>query len=168
MTRETLDEAIDRVASALTAVPPDPGFARRLDTRLTANSSGLSVWMGASAIAMVVVAAVVISLNQPPDVPSPVAPLRPAAVTSSEPPAISATAIVTPPVAPGRQAPASPLAEVIDPFVPALAALPTPELLNVDALTLESLTIAPVEFGELDLASLEVRDIAAIGESKEQ
>jgi hypothetical protein len=113
-----------------------------------------------------VVAAVVISLNRPPDAPSPVAPSLPAAVTSSSAPAISAATIVTPPVAPWR--PASPRAEVIDPFVPALAPLPTPELLNVDALALESLTIAPVEFGELDLPSLEVRDIAATGESKEQ
>ncbi len=168
MNRETLDEAIDRVASGLTAVPPDPGFARRLDTRLAANSSGLSVSMGASAIATLVVAAVVISLNRPPDAPSPGAPSLPAAVTSSSAPAISAPAIVTSPVAPGRQASPSPRAEVIEPFVPALAALPTPELLNVDALTLESLTIAPVELGELDFARLEVRDIAAIGESKEQ
>ena len=170
MTRETLDEAIDRVASALTAVPPDPGFARRLETRLEARSSGLPLWIGASAIATVIVAAVAISLNWQPRAPSIEDRSRPAAVASSSGPAVSSAAIVIPAVAAERRADASgrPRAEVIEPFVPAIAALSTPELLNVDALAFESLTIAPVEFGELDLASLEVRDLGATGESKEQ
>ena len=57
---------------------------------------------------------------------------------------------------------------MIEPAVTPIAALIAPESLNVDDLSFTSLTIAPVEFGHLGLASLEVRELDTSSEPKEQ
>ena len=59
---ETLDERIDRVAAALTAVPADPGFGERLAPRLAGQGREWSnrwLFTAAAAAAVVVLAFVV-------------------------------------------------------------------------------------------------------------
>ena len=63
--RETLDEAIDRVASTLTAVSVDPGFVDRLEARLDRRRSHVPMWL-MLATATTVVAAVVL-IDRPPE-----------------------------------------------------------------------------------------------------
>ena len=55
--RETLDEAIDRVASTLTAVSADSRFANRLDARLDERRSWAPIWLMAATATSVKAAA---------------------------------------------------------------------------------------------------------------
>jgi hypothetical protein len=173
MMRETLDEVIDRVAGEMTAVASEPEFTARLESRLAVPSSRAPLWsVTVPVMAAVLVAAVVISTGRRSDAPArdeiPIA----SDTTRSAPVETSAArAGAVPAVAPAL-VPAQPRhrarVEVIEPQVPAIAALGAPDVLTVDLLNVQSLTIAPVEFGHLDMADLEVRDIGTEGEFKEQ
>ena len=169
--RETLDETIDRVAATLTAVPADPGFTQRLAPRLTRERPGWNhTWLvGAAAAAVIFVALLVnngrdASVNAPLGVVAENAPAAPlvqgtTASVIEEPTVEQTTASVDP-------APA--VVEVNEPAPPpAIAALAAPEGIGVETLQLEALAVMPVEIGEIDIASLEVREIDGFEDPKE-
>lgn len=62
MTRETLDETLDRVANAITAVPPDPTFAERLRPALAGPAGPPVGWRASLVVACVLLLAVTAGL----------------------------------------------------------------------------------------------------------
>jgi hypothetical protein len=178
---ETVDETIDRIAAAMTAVPSDPGFAVRLDARLDAEPSRTALGLGtargkalhaiAAAAAAIVVAVITrgVLLEHPAPLPG-----RPdMLVAAVDWPDVPLSTELVAPVAPASSSRTTrprrrPDPDRFEPTVPQIAALAAPEALNVDDLSFTSLTIAPVELGHLDLANLEVRQLEAAGDPKEQ
>lgn len=173
MMRETMDEAIDRVAAAMTAVPADPGFAARVDARLATRASVAWRWVALpGAAAAVVVAAIAFVLPGNDEA----ARSRPQPARAALPSAAMPVRVIPPPVA-ALMRPAAVRRDGVRPqrdlaaeedevFVTRIAALPAPDPLSVDALSLESLSIAPVDVANLDLPVIGVGDIPG-GEPKE-
>jgi hypothetical protein len=167
---ETLDEAIDRVAAAMTAVPADPGFGARLVPRLDAPARGVSTWMVAAAAAAAIILSVWLvrperSAVRPPQQASANQPAAPAVgpapgVRAAEAP----TATARPPML-ATAAPAEPVAPIER--TPVIAALGPVETLTVDDLTLHELMIAPVDVAHLDIETLDVPEIGTTDEPKE-
>ena len=174
---ETLDEAIDRVAGSLTALPDDREFAARLDARIgarAASTRGLSLAVASATAALLV--AVFMNFDRSPADRVATCPGR---VADAEP-----TSAPTPPLTPmptpdattrlklaernrGRlePPPASPTLDAL----PQIAGLNEPPTLSIDALAFAPVTIEPVtEPGVLELPSLEIRDIDATADQKEQ
>ena len=157
MTNDTLDEAIDRVAATMTAVSADDGFHARFDAQLRAARRFELPWIGLAA-ATAAAAAIFVALN----LSSTTSPLP---VVST--PSVASAIPVVPDVKPSTAAPIEELNTTSVPparidvvrVVPMIAALPHPAEIGVDDLSLNSLTIAPVEVGLLDLANLEVTGI---------
>ena len=166
---ETLDETIDRVAAAITAVPADPGFSARLAPRLEGRTRGSSMWLVAAAAAAAIVLAVLLVKPERSTV-TPVqqanAPQPPQLVveTASADAARKTTAVTATPV----RAEASP-GEGYAPIerTPAIAALGPVETLTVDDLTLHELHIAPVDVVHLDIETLDVPEIGTTDDPKE-
>lgn len=167
---ETMDEAIDRVAASLTAVCDDEEFVTRLEARLDVRSSRTRApWLIAVAATAAVILGVVISFNQ--NAPQRIAINTSAATTAPAAPAIPARDIIEPRVAAEQRVVRVEweLAHAAPDAIRQVAALDGPQTLNVDALVFESLTIDPVtEPGLLELPSLEVREIEAVADQKEQ
>jgi hypothetical protein len=165
-----MDEAIDRVAASLTAVRDDEEFVARLEAHLDATlSSRRALWLIAVPATAAVILGVVISMTQ--NAPQRIAiDTAPATAALTSPAALPAEAVEEPAV--GARSVVGvhqELAHAAPDAIRQIAALNGPETLNVDALVLESLTIDPVtEPGLLELASLEVRDIDAVADQKEQ
>lgn len=173
--RETLDETIDRVAATLTAVPADPGFTERLASRLTGRSHAWpNSWLlaGAAAAAALVIAVLASSgrnagMHTPQDTIAASAPAAPALVEH-----LAAPVAEAPPIeqtsAPVDRAPAVVESEDGDlARPPAIAALAAPDGIGVATLQLEALYVTPVDIGQIDIASLEVREIDGFEEPKE-
>ena len=171
--RERLDETIDRVAAMLTAVPADPGFTERLAPRLVDRGHGSRTgWlMTAAAAAAAIVIAIVFSNGRDERASAPQeamvtgSPTAPALVERGTA-ATAQVPTVEPPSAPRDQAVAR-SEDLEEPRPPSIAALPAPDGIGVDTLHLEALAVMPVDVGEIDLASLEVRQIGGFEESKE-
>ena len=168
--RETLDETIDRVAATLTAVPADPGFSERLAPRLAGRGDGWSNrWLfAAAAAAAVVVLALVVSDRRDQGGTAPQSAPRNAIVSSptvAPGPVNAAPAVAAEePMIEQAVLAAAPAPEFIGSDVerpPAIAALAAPEGIGVDTLQLEALHVTPVDVGEIDIASLEIREIGA-------
>lgn len=174
---ETLDETIDRVAAAITAVPADPGFSSRLAPRLDAPPArGTLTWMVAAVAAAAIVLAVFLvrperSAVRPPQQASanlPASANQLAARTLDPSPSVRAVeaqaAIARAPLL-ARAAPE----EIVAPIerTPAIAALDPVETLNVDDLTLHELHIAPVDVAHLDIATIDVPEIGTTDDPKE-
>jgi hypothetical protein len=159
MTRhEDLDDVIDRVASAMTIVPSDPALPARIAARLDQSPRGFAWWprlaFGAIALAAVALLAVNTDVRSGRSLDRPIAaaPAVEAAVTT---PAIESTfaARAGAPViarAPRRArvigVPAAQLAQI--------DALSTPAMLDIDDLTTTPLTMTSVDLAPLDLANL--------------
>jgi hypothetical protein len=152
---ETLDERIDRVAAALTAVPADPGFGDRLAPRLAGQGrEGGNRWLfTAAAATAVVVLALVVNDRRDQGGTAPQAPQGASAIASG------------PTFAPAPVDAAPAVADVERP--PVIAALAAPDGIGVDTLQLEALHITPVDVEQIDIASLEVREIDGFEEPKE-
>jgi hypothetical protein len=155
--RETLDEAIDRVASTLTTVSSNAGIADRVRDRLDRRPSRGPLWLVAATATGVLLATLLIDPKRGVE--------RPAIEVTSTAPAATA-------VAPPRNEPSipsdveasgsgsairrTPVAIELPP-PPAIAALTVPSSLSVEELEVESLAIAPVDVAHLDeLAALEL------------
>jgi hypothetical protein len=161
--RETLDEAIDRVAATLTTVSADSGFADRLDARLDGRRARAPIWLMAATATSLLLAMVL--MNQPWglqlwDVQRATveAPSKATTATLASP---SPTSEVSVPIAPRTSAPAGTIRHASHELemapAPTIAELTGPPSLSVDELRLESLTIAPVDVVHLDeVASLEL------------
>ena len=170
---ETLDETIDRVAAAITAVPADPGFSSRLAPRLERPARGVSMWMvGAAAAAAIVLAAWLVR-PEPSTIGSPqqANATQPAAPATGPAPSGSTAAAPAPAMiarAP-RLAPAAAEETTGAPIAPAsaIAALDPIETLTVDDLTLHQIQIAPVDIAHLDIETLDVPQIDTTDEPKE-
>jgi hypothetical protein len=166
---ETMDEAIDRVAASLTAVRDDEGFVARLETRLDVRSCReRGLWLVAAPATAAVILALVISFEHNP--PQRI-PINPSAALAPDAPSVPARGVIAPRVAAEQRVVRveSELAHAAPDTIRHLAPLNGPPTLNVDALVVESLTIDPVtEPGLLELPSLEVRDIDAVADQKEQ
>jgi hypothetical protein len=180
---ETLDDAIDRVAAAMTAVPHDERFAARLAGRLDRpRAFGLSPLMlaGGAVAAVAVALAVGLSVTRP----APVAPAAtrdaiaaststpaPAARTTAAPPAAAAT--IDAPVSVSRvaraprRAPAPVVTRDLERSTPAIPGLAGPAEIAFDRLNLDALAVDPVEVEALDLASLAVAGLDGPFEPKE-
>jgi hypothetical protein len=172
--RETLDEAIDRIAASLTAVPADPAFAGRLRAQW-AERQQPGTWRVAAACAAVALLAMAIAL---PWVPGPPAPRlssatpRPAGrIASPE----STKVAVDPPETPRLTAakPSSPIviAEAsadARPSIEIVAALAHPESLTLSDIAPEDISLAAVRLEPLlEIASLDVPQIGASAEPEE-
>ena len=177
---ETLDERIDRVAAALTAVPADPGFGERLAPRLAGQGREWgNRWLFAAAAATaVVVLALVVSdrRDQSGTAPQSASQSGPQSEIASSPilapgPVTAAPAVAAEePMVEQVASAAAPAPEFIGSDVerpPAIAALATPDGIGVDTLQLEALHVTPVDVGQIDIASLEVREIDGFEEPKE-
>ena len=165
---ETLDEAIDRVAASLTAVPADPAFGTRLQLRMQQPPRlGFNVLAGAVAtVALAVLVAVLwrgssVSVTQHDLIAGAVSRIAPSV-------AISASAIESPDgdnVGPlttrVRSAPAYPISDVSATMI---AALPNPHLLAVEMLSVEPLAVPVVEVEALELRDLALAPIDALEE----
>jgi hypothetical protein len=173
---ETLDETIDRVAAALTAVPADPGFGARLAARLDASARGSWTWTVAAAGAAAIALAMAIVRLDPSVAPiqqaraigsatpfaeavAAVAPVPASTSTASTATAAPAMARVRTTVRAASEAPAM--------SVPAIAALPDVETIGVDVLTLRDLQLAPVDVTQLDIATLEIPQIGVAEDPQE-
>lgn len=180
MMRETIDESIDRVAAAMTAVPADPGFAARVDARLATPHASVAwpwiwQWIAAPAAAAAVLAAAIVFGPAGRDEDE--AALRPQGAqallpaTAGPVQAVPLQASAHMQSTGGASARARPGEhvedEADDPFATRIAALSAPAALSIDALSLESLSIAPVDVADLDLPEIEVGDMPG-GEPKEQ
>lgn len=171
--REEIDDIIDRVAAAITFVPADPAFAARIIDRLDdGKAAGVAWprWAAATALLAIVIAgAIAISRDDAPQEVLVSAPPveRPASrvVPQPAPPAVTARGDADAP----RQARRVPLpprsSEVIG--VPQIAALPSPEALDLSNLSTDLLTIAPVDVAPLDLANLAVAELVGRDDFKE-
>lgn len=176
---ETLDERIDRVAAALTAVPADPGFGERLAPRLAGQGREWgNRWLFAAAAAAVVVLALVVNdrRDQGGTAPPSASQSGPQSEIASSPtfapgPVTAAHAIAAEePMVEQAASTAAPAPEFIGSDVerpPAIAALATPDGIGVDTLQLEALHVTPVDVERIDIASLEIREIGALEEPKE-
>lgn len=156
--RETLDEAIDRVASTLTAVSADSRLADRLDTRLDERRSRAPIWLMAATATSVLLATLL--MNRPWDVQRPAIESPSKAMTASAA-GPSATIEVSIPIEVGTSTPSSQTRhasrELVMAPAPTIAALTGPPSLSVDELQLESLTITPVDVVHLEaVTSLEL------------
>ena len=161
---ETLDEAIDRVASSLTAVPADPSFGAGLQLRMQARPRiELNVLAGTLATAALALFALV--LWPAGDVSIIESDRTAAALPATPPPA----AITAPPTespdashvgAPTDNRTAS-VYELGDVAAPMIAPLPAPQQLAVEALHVEPLTVAVVEVQALELTDLTLAPIDA-------
>jgi hypothetical protein len=161
--QETLDEAIDRVASTLTTVAADPGFADRLDARLDERRLRAPMWLTAAAATSLLLAMVL--MNRPWglqlwDVQRPTieAPSKATTATLASPSPTSEASVL---IAPRTSTPAGTTRnasrELEMPPAPTIAALTGPPTLSVDELRLESLTVAPVDVVHLEaVVSLEL------------
>jgi hypothetical protein len=167
-TNERLDETIDRVAQAMTAVPADPAFGARLSRRLQRRTGNVTSWvLAASAAAAVLVATLVLSR---PVADQPATVVRHDALASAAP-AASASARAELLASYGETSPKRPADREGGPAAPAAAAPTGVEdivpALRVAALTLEPLTLADVDISPLDVAGLEIADIDSGAEPKE-
>lgn len=172
--REELDEAIDRVAAAMTFAPVDPARAAQVANGIRPLARSTVPWLGAAtavaAIALAVAAItmwrihpaeqVAATVSRGPEWPAPkVDRPRP-----EQPVKRQAGATRTP-----REAPRAERArlQVQSAIVPQIAALPLPDVLEVDELPTPSLTIAPVDLAPLDVANLEVTELASGDDDRE-
>ncbi len=175
MTNERLDEAIDRVARAMTTVPADPAFTARLTDRLSRATSYLPRWVLAAPAAAVVLLvtfllsrpdsgrpASIAGAGQPGNVPAVTSP-RPIASAASDTSSTTARPLSSAGI---QRIGTTRRTSATRPLEPADAEDAIPPL-NVAALTLEPLTLADVEVSLLDVASLEIADIERGVEPKE-
>ena len=162
---ETLDEAIDRVAASLTAVPADPSFAMRLQSRMQARPR-IELNVLAGTLAAAALAVFVLVMWRTSDV-SKIEIDRTAAVLPATPPPV---AIASPPVtspaasrvtAQATENVTASASQIADVSAPMIAPLPTPQLLAVEALRVDPLTVAPVEVEALKLTDLTLAPIDA-------
>ena len=169
---ETLDERIDRVAASLTAVPADPGFGERLAPRLAGLDREWShrwLFTAAAAAAVVVLALVVSDRGDQRGLAPQSAVLTSPTIAPGQVNAAPAIAAEQPVVEQAVSA-VAPAPEYIDSEVerpPAIAALAAPDGIGVDTLQLEALHVTPVDIGQIEVASLEIREIGALEEPKE-
>ena len=167
---ETLDEMIDRVAAAITAVPADPGFSARLAPRLAAPARSAPAWMIAAAAMTAIVLGVLLAT---PERSTPR--LVEQAVITPEPPPLARSvpaASTTAAAAVGNDAPARTAAApepVLAPGAPApaIAALGPVDTLHIEHLRLHELHIAPVDVAHLEIETLDVPEIGTTDEPKE-
>jgi hypothetical protein len=174
---ETLDDTIDRVAAAMTLVPPDGLVAAHVTARLGRRPALLMspVMVATGAVAVVVLAIVLkpAFTRQTPAardvaqrvdktvaVPMP-APILPAA--SNQPQPTEPIAASTAPTA------AAPAAQAVERGreLPAIAALTGPADLAMADLEVRPLTVAPVDVEALDVVGLIVPELSGSSEPKE-
>jgi hypothetical protein len=174
MTRhqESIDETIDRVAAALTMVPPDSALAARIAERIDTHGSIAFAWprlaLGAAAIAVVAIVAAAVFSDQ-----GEVAPREDVRVTETAPPAEeprTTAPTVAPPLGQVTRTARAQRPRSVEraplPEIPQIDALPSPALLAVDTLPTNTLTIAPVDLEPLNLANLAVSEIDARDEKE--
>ena len=164
--RETLDEAIDRVASTLTTVSLDAGFADRLNAQLDRRRSRGTMWLVAATATSVVLATLLfdrrLDVGQPAvestsTVPASIA-VAASDVAALPPNEVTASSEVETSRAGGAIRPAAPAIEM--PPLPTIAALTGPSSLSVEELQLKSLAVSPVEVVYLDeVAALELPEL---------
>ena len=171
---ETLDEAIDRVAASMTAVPANPLLADRIVRELNDRRGSIWTLIPAAAAITALVAAVAWSVfDRSSAVPS-------TASTTAEvaAPAIAPTPSVVsvdqqtannvaPPRIRVRRAPQAVFLDEESP-VRQIDALSEVSSIAIDELPNDLLTIAPVQVAPLDLASLEVNEMKGDDPPREQ
>ena len=169
MTRETLDETIDRVAGEMTAVPSDAAFVARLRAEFDRPQPRSGVWTACIAFAVLALAIAPVLFRSRGAVPS----AMPAPAVASVPPVESRPAIAATMPAPsgtGRAMPGARVPARIDRAANGLAtipALPTPADLDLAHLELEPLDIAPADVSSLELPDISIAGLGSTGDPKE-
>ena len=156
---ETLDDTIDRLAAAMTAVPADDRFVTRLASRLDESSDGGGSWRLAIGLGVTAAAAIALAMSmtvdrEPIQQPS----LLVAETRFSLTPRAGVVTPVTPHVASVTAVSAGSAVTDLPP-VPAIPALSSLPQLAVGDLELQSLNVAPVELDLLEVANLAVVEI---------
>ena len=155
--RETLDEAIDRVASTLTAVSTDSGFVARLDACLEQRRSHVPMWLMLATAATVVVVVVLIDRPRETERAAIESILPPTAADAARPSTAEPNVFAETDALATAQEIRHALVEPDMPPAPSIAALTGPSWLALDGLSVELLAIAPVEIVHLDdVPSLEL------------
>ncbi len=158
---ETLDEAIDRVASSLTLAPADAAFSARLRARLD-RSSVLPWPLLAAAVAGTLAAAVALGIVGGRPTPSvdrgTATDDRPAVEASSSLPAGQAVTSRASQLLTATRARPTPNSQAPAFSVPAIVALDPPDELGVGRLNVQPLALQPVEVAELEVSALPVAD----------
>lgn len=162
---ETLDEAIDRVAASMTAVPGDLLLADRIARELNDRRGSLWTLIPAAAVITALVVAVAWSvLDRSSAVPSTASIRRQAAVPAAAPTRSVASFdhqtahTVTPARTRARRASPAVVLDEESPVRP-IDALSEAASIAIAELPNDLLTIAPVHIAPLDLASLEVNEM---------
>jgi len=175
VTRETLDETLDRVARDLTAVARDATFVARLRPQLDApvrHGSALRTFAAAACMLAVATAAVLLrnsdsgtraltSINRPASA-APAATAIEGVGATSELFAPRVEAVTT-----SNRAASTGLDTDHSRLESTIPALSSPPELDVAHLELDPLVVHPVDVSGLEIAGLSVTDLGAAGEPKE-
>lgn len=159
---ETVDEAIDRVAAAMTAVPADPMFADRLVHHINDRRGWVWTLIPAAAAIGAIALAIAWTVSPRPTPPaSPVAAapqIAPDVTPAPGAPVIQEAANTRAPRSRVRPLSQTPPVHDESP-VPQIAALQDVSGIAFEDLSNDLLTIAPMQVAPLDLASLEIVDM---------
>jgi hypothetical protein len=169
---ETLDDAIDRVAAALTNVPAAPDFSTRFRAGMCSRAPIRPAPLAMAAAALLVAAAVAVGVREPnrseePELRMGVA--EPAADVAVARPQETPPASIERAAGQGRVHAVPPRRADVgrESAPPAIAALEPPESLGVEHLDLEPLAVLPVELVNLAVETLIVGDIDVARDPKE-
>lgn len=176
MTRETLDETIDRVANEITAVPEEATFVARLRPQLdepVRQAFGLRTLIAATCVLALAVAAGLMRHNDPGTGRVPVIqsenarPVSPSAQTArSEGDRVEQHGRAV--AAPDRGTVAVPRVEIEHEVAEsAIPALSDPSLLDLAHLQLDHLVVEPVEVSSIEIPEISVPGLGASEEPKE-
>ena len=178
MTRETLDETLDRVAAEMTAVPPDETFIARVRPSLdrpARRGFGLRTFAIAPCLLALAVAA---ALMRPSG--SGTRPVATSARSTCDRPTVTALETM-----PAGMEPSTPRAETVTATTRAsgavstgvgidharadfaIPALPPPPELDVAHLALDPLVVHPVDVSSIEIAEILVADLGPAEEPKE-
>lgn len=183
MTRETLDEAIDRVAASMTAAAHDVAAVAHVESALDRPDARRRDWMLAASVALAIAGTFAVwqtsetpSSGRVADAGLPAtapAPLPPVDARPAGEPTVRGDAADVGPEAP-RQAAQAARARALDAEdsraaqVTAIAALPSPSSLVIEELELHDLNVSPVALDELTVQNLDVPEIGDAGGRGEQ
>jgi hypothetical protein len=166
---ESLDEAIDRVAAALTGVPSDASPTVRLKESMAERPSATPFVWACSVLAVAAVALLIASQMEEPQtegvarMPT-VLPSTQFVSTMGERLRTGIAELRPVMASSGRNEEV----EGAVPFEPVIGALMQPNVLTVEALAVDPLNIVPAAVDELTLEALTVSEIGNMPTSKEQ
>jgi len=175
VTRETLDETLDRVANEITAVPPDAAFVARLRPQLDESVGQPFGWRTLVAATCVLALALAASLVRHDDAGTRRASEAPPAIVRPLPLEAERAVDASVARAEGHEEPSIGAAtggrthvRMEQPIVESgIPALPVPLTIDLAHLQLDPLVVDPVDFSRIEIADISVTGLGASEEPKE-